>query len=272
MIYDKNGNALNTNNPFQMTVMAFNVGSFYTEWHPTPEEAGDVFFERNERIFESYNLDFAGLSEWYKYIGSNESATLMDDFFPYWCAAYNMYSTNNHALTIGSSAKVLETYLKEYTMQSSPSQKRYYFKTYINFHGRRICCVLTHMDLYPQVRAGQFLELMDILENEDYFVALGDYNFTITSVGDTEYNNSIQVALNKGFHSAQNANSLLMTHYNGKTVASSTQSYALDNIITSPNITINSVVRDETKLTDGLCEQYDIIIDHLPIVAELTVN
>lgn len=293
MIYDVNGNALNsaydkngsiiskvynkhgeeiplTPDPFQMTVMAFNVGSFYTEWHPAPVEAGDVFLERNENIFDNYDLDFAGLSEWYKYIGNNESATLMDEFFHYWHPDYRPYEENDSALTIGASAEITETRLVKYTTQGS--QTRYYLKAYINFHGRKICCVLTHMDLTASARAGQFLELMNAMENEEYFIALGDFNFTITSVGDTEYNNSIQVALNKGFHSAQNANSLLMTHYNGKTVASSSESYALDNIITSSNITINSVARDETKLTDGLCEQYDIIIDHLPIVAELTVT
>ena len=111
-----------------------------------------------------------------------------------------------------------------------------------------------------------------MLENEEYFIAVGDFNFQIQQAGDSEYNLSVQLALDRGFNSAQNATNILKTWYSGQTVDTSANIYALDNIITSSNITISDVLVDTTKLTDGLCTANSIIIDHLPIVATLTVN
>ena len=121
-------------------------------------------------------------------------------------------------------------------------------------------------------RSAQILELLSALENEEYFIALGDFNFSIVEIGDTQYNASIQEILNRGFNSAQNNNGILYTHYNGTTIENSTRILALDNIFTSSNITIKNVRVNTLKLTDGLCEQYNITIDHLPILADIEIH
>lgn len=251
-----------------LTVMSFNVGCFYSEWHTAPTSTGDVFYLRNKGILERHNPDYAGMSEWHNQIGTVQASTLMNEFFESYYPYYDAYSVDGAALTsafTGTAANVTNT---AYTAQDSNT--RYYQKAYINLAGKTICCILTHLALTPATRAAQFLELMGVVANEQYFIITGDFNFEIVSVGDSEYNASVQVALDRGYNSAQNAEHLLMTWYSGETVAASTRIFALDNIITSANIIIDSVFRDETKLTDGLCEEYGIIIDHLPLIATLT--
>ena len=104
-----------------------------------------------------------------------------------------------------------------------------------------------------------------------YFIITGDFNFYIREVGDDEYNNSIQLAIDRGYNSAQNEHSLFMTYYNGNTIEDSTLITAPDNIITSSNIRITNTEVETTKLTDGLCIEYNIHIDHLPLIATIEI-
>lgn len=269
--YDKDGSVIYRKTDTTLTVMSFNVGCFYSEWHPAPSSTGDVFYLRNKGIFEKYNLDYAGLTEYYPQIGTVSASVLMNEFFYYYYADNVPYPSTDACITSGYSVQPNSTpTLVRY--QTQGSETRYYQKAYATIGGVTICFIVTHLDLNSSARTAQFVELMNAVENEDYFIITGDFNFEVVSVGDSEYNKSIQVALDKGYHSAQNADGLLMTWYSASTVAGSTRINALDNIITSQNITITNFRRDETKLTDGICEQYNIIIDHLPVIADLVIN
>lgn len=271
--YDKDGDVIfQSGGPNTITVMTYNVGHFYSEWHDAPTSTGDVFYNRNRAIFDQYHpVDFAGLSEWSNVIGTVQASVLMDEFFASYYPDYTPYPGNpNTALTSAFSVTPSSVSLVSYTAQGS--ETRYYQKSYATFAGKNVCCILTHLDLQSSARNAQFLEVLSAVQNEEYFIITGDFNFQITQAGDSEYNNSVQIALNNNYNSAQNADSLLMTWYSGETVAESANIYALDNIITSSNIDISNVRVDTTKLTDGLCTQYGIIIDHLPLIADLTIN
>lgn len=269
--YDINGSMIFPVVIPEAKVMSFNVGCFYTEYFPAPASTGTVFYNRNRGIFESYpGLLFAGMSEWHNTIGTVSASVLMDEFFESYVPAYSAYQVEGAALTSAYGAAPSGVTLVAYTNQSTNS--RYYQKAYVEYYGKTICCILTHLDLNESVRAAQFAELMNVVANEEYFIITGDFNFEITQVGDSEYNSSIKVALDLGYNSAQNSDSLLMTWYSGITEAANEEIFALDNIITSANIEITDVVRDTTKLTDGLCEQYGIIIDHLPLVSTLRIT
>lgn len=253
-----------------MTVMSFNTGCFYSEWHSAPTSTGTVFYQRNKNIFDRYDLDFAGMPEWSRAIGTVNASVLMDETFTSWYPDYTPYAVDYAALTSGFSVTPSSVTLVTY--QTQGDETRYYQKSYIDYYGKRICCIATHLDLSDSARTAQFLELMNAVQNEDYFIITGDFNFQITQAGDSQYNKSIKVALDRGYHSAQNADSLLMTWYSGQTAQGSSDIYCLDNIITSANIDILNPRVDTTKLTDGLCEEYGIIIDHLPLIATLRIN
>lgn len=269
--YDVDGQIVYQQGSQTLKAMAFNVGCFYTEYYPCPDDKSELFYQRHRNIFNAQQPDFVGMPEWYKYIGTYDSSVLMNEFWNSYIPnyeAYNGSSKPNNAITFASAYQMTNNSIVPYQTQSG--ETRYYQKAYINVNGKNICVVNTHLSLTSNIRAGQFEELLDMLENEEYFICVGDFNFQIQSVGDSEYNISVALALNRGFNSAQNSSGIYKTWYSGQTAQSST-TYALDNIITSANLPISNVAVDTTKLTDGLCESNNIIIDHLPIVADVTL-
>lgn len=268
--YNYNGLQIFPDSDYTITVMSYNVGSFYSEYIPTPEALSNVFYERNNNIFSECNAQIAGLTEYYKKIGYYNSETLLNSFFPFSYIDFIPYPTDEAGFCISLYTSGKSENIVRYTAQGG--QDRYYKKTYINYKNKKICVALTHLDLNFSIRSAQILEFLSALENEEYFIAMGDFNFSIENIGDTQYNASIQEILNRGFNSAQNNSEILYTHYNGTTIENSTRILALDNIFTSSNITINNVRVNTLKLTDGLCEQYDILIDHLPLLADIEIH
>ena len=268
--YDINDNLIFPDVDRPLRVLSFNVGSFYTQYHPAPASTGDVFYYRNKTMFENCNADFAGLTEWQETIGTVPASVLMNEFFRTYYPDYNAYPTAGAAMTSAFSVIPSSVELIRYATQGGST--RYYQKSYVTYQGKRICFICTHLDLTASARAAQLTELLNAVENEEYFIITGDFNFNIEEVGDSEYNASIPLILAKGYNSAQNSNHLFMTWYKGTTPENITSARALDNIITSSNIDILNPRIETTKLTDGLNEVYDISFDHVPLIADLVVN
>ena len=267
--YDVAGNIVYTSAPIQITAMSFNVGCFYTQYFPCPNAKTEAFYQRHRTIFGNQEADLCGMQEWNNAIGTISASVLMNEFFDDTKSSYVYPAVQTAALTMGSKYTISNLQLVQY--QDQDANVRYYQKAYVSIGGKTVCFVNTHLGT-STIRNSQMVELLNMLENEEYFVAFGDFNFRIETVGDSEYNLSVALALARGFHSAQNASGIYLTGYRGETVASSTSTTALDNIITSGNIDISNVHIDTTKFTDGLCEENEIIIDHVPIIATLTIN
>lgn len=266
--YDKAGNTISKT----LKVMSFNVGCFYSQYFPCPDNVTNEFYNRHRTIFNKHKPDLCGMPEWYDSIGSISSDVLMDEFWKTYIANYEAYqgsSKPHNAITFASKYPLSDASITAYTNQAG--ETRYYQKAYLQIGNKKICFANTHLGT-SDIRNSQFVELLNMLENEEYFIAVGDFNFRIETAGDSEYDLSVQLAVNKGFNSAQSIDGIYMTGYHGETVESSTSITALDNIITSGNIKILSVEVDSTKITDGLCQENNIIIDHLPLIATLTID
>lgn len=157
-----------------------------------------------------------------------------------------------------------------YTNQSA-GEARGYQKCYVTVGGKRIAIFNTHLE--PDIantRIAQAMELLALMENENYCIAVGDFNFIATSVSDTEYTGLAQPFITAGYNMANwtQETGLVNTWFSGSTVAGSETKYPTDNIITSSNITINSITYDQRKI-DANTGQW---IDHIPIVVNLTVT
>lgn len=263
--YDEDGNVIYSSEPVTIKVCSFNVGCFYSEYYPCPNAKTETFYQRHRSIFNAIKPDLCGMPEWNSAIGTIQSSVLMDEFWEDYYAGY-VYTVATAGLTFASKYQMSDKTLVEYQASG-----RYYEKAYVTINGKRICFVNTHLAL-GEDRTSQFAELLSMLENEPYFICVGDFNYSILAVGDSEYNASVQLALNKGFNSAQNANGIFKTWYSGQTVAGSSEIKALDNILTSSNLTISNVGVNTIKLTDGLCEANNIIIDHLPLYCDVTIE
>lgn len=263
--YDADGNVIYSSDAVTIRVCSFNVGCFYSEYYPCPTAKTEAFYQRHRNIFNAVNPDLCGMPEWNNAIGTIQSSVLMDEFWDDYYTGY-VYSVATAGLTFASKHQMADKTLVEYQATG-----RYYEKAYVTINGKRICFVNTHLALGNE-RNSQYAELLSMLENEPYFICVGDFNYSILAVGDSEYNASVQLALNKGFNSAQNASGIFKTWYSGKTVALSSDIKALDNIITSGNLQISNVGVNTLKLTDGLCEANNIIIDHLPLYCDVTIE
>lgn len=113
----------------------------------------------------------------------------------------------------------------------------------------------------------QAKEFFDELQKETSFIALGDFNIECHSINDPEYINVIKQYADAGYHlSNWTSNGFIDTWYNASTIAQSNYKCPCDNIITSSDINISSVVYDPIKL-----EVDTYAIDHIAVIGYLTI-
>lgn len=150
-------------------------------------------------------------------------------------------------------------------------EKRTYTKAYFKMNGKKVALLHTHLDyqLESAEKFAQVQELLDAVQNETYFVIVGDLNTDCTDKNSTEYQNVVQPFIDAGYNVANSptGDSLIWTFYNGDTAATSTKIRPPDNIITSANITLGTADTIDTKLLEDL----NMTIDHLPLVATITL-
>lgn len=148
-------------------------------------------------------------------------------------------------------------------------ETRGYQKCYVTLQGQTVAIFNTHMqDSQPTVRAGQAAQLLADMNNEDYCIVFGDFNTVAMSVTDADYINVEKPFIDAGYNMANWASGFTDTWFDGTTVAGSSEKYALDNIITSPNISIEEVFFDQRKIE----AQTGLVIDHIPVAARLLIG
>ena len=261
--YDANGNLVFSNADYDLSVMSFNV-----QWFKNINaDANHIVKDAIAR----FNPDIIGFQEWEESYGMGTIDGLAPD----------VYLENNgydvivgNGTTISNKNAIASKYQLLDASETAFRQgyKFGYNKAYITYYGKQIAVYSTH--LYwttdgTSIRVSECEDLLADAENEDYVIIAGDFNTLATSVSDAEYADAIGLFEDAGYHVANGVvMPLTRTWYDGTTAESSTKSYPTDNIITSGNIGIERVVVDTTKLTAGLNQA----IDHLPIMAYLTIN
>ena len=129
--------------------------------------------------------------------------------------------------------------------------------------------VLVKLNVYKELYSVKW-PVFNLVQNEPYFIITGDFNTVCKSVNDTEYTTIMKQFIDAGYHSANcSAQHGFLDTWTAGSTASGTW-YPCDHIITSANISMNTVIVDTTKI--DVAEQTGQAIDHLPIVAYLTVN
>lgn len=248
--YDINGDELLTNT---VCVMTFNI----QRWSGI-----NAYTSIMNSIFNAYQpILYCGIQETgsngvLEYIGTQFQTGIAMSGIPNRPAFLFNTSYSNHTQGI---------------YENQGAETRGWQKCSIVVNGKTISLYNTHLQNdAPSVRIPQALELLDMLKNEEYFICTGDFNFGGKSFSDQQYITMVQPFIDEGFNMANwtSETGLVNTWFNGATVESSTQKYATDNIITSPNISIDEIIYDQRKIT----AQTGLEIDHIPIVAYLTVN
>lgn len=253
--YDKNGNPLLTP-PVQpkLVVMSYNV-----QWF-TAINSNQAM---QEEIINTYNPHIIGLQEIHNPIGTVGSAVL---------SGYDYFEYGIQTNLSGIASKILLDNATAGVFEHQANEIKGYQKAYLTFDGKQICWVNAHLDvsLYESTKVAQAAEVFSLVQNEPYFIITGDFNTVCKSVNDTEYTTIMKQFVDAGYNCANctTQHGFLNTWTSGSTAGGTW--YPCDHIITSANISIVRVIVDERKI--AIAAETGQSIDHLPIIAELTIN
>lgn len=268
--YDIHGNIIadsgiipHTKNTF--VIMSYNVGSWYGYGNNVPSNLANSYYAMQKTIFDKYNPDFVGIQEYYSAIGSYRAQDLVMWTDPYF------YGVDKISGTAAGRAFASKYPLRDCTdnlfLNQDGGEPRYYLKGYITFNSKSICVISAHTSysgIYPYTQCN---ELLDVIENEEYFIVVGDMNLQVNELDNANYNKLNAVWEQAGYNSASG-------HQFGiqKTFWRSSDGWSgLDQIFTSPNITLKEVIVDDTK-TNSHASLVGTNIDHCPLVAIAEIN
>ena len=253
--YDVDGNEL-LESP-ALVVMSYNV-----QWFSGLNSNQTM----QEGILSTYKPDIIGMQEVTRSDSFPSMATtLLSRDYP---SMYLGGQTNKSAI---ASKKTLSN-VSSSDFASQASETRGYQKAYFAVDGKTVCWINTHLETSDSesAKVAQAEEIFSLVQNEPYFIITGDFNTVCKSVNDTEYTTIMKQFIDAGYHSANCSaqHGFLDTWTSGSTAGGTW--YPCDHIITSANISIDNVIADTTKI--DVAAQTGQSIDHLPIIAYLTIN
>ena len=268
--------------PYRLRVMTYNVGGWYMgeDEQNVPAEKVDEYRTLQRTILSNQQPDVVGIQEYWYYFDQDNTITAEDIIGKYFVdiCTFDVHS-KHYGKAIASKVFPLEDY-KHYRFNvyiDHPTYGNTYYygfeRAYVNVNGKRICIINTWLDSndrYWDNRKEEVAQLLDYIATEPYFVLMGDFNVDCPNgVDEDHYIDFIKPFVDAGYNVCNNAirNGAFIhipTYYrrNGT-------SEALDQIITSSNITVENVFIDRTKLDDQITEDK---IDHVPFIADLVIN
>lgn len=250
---------------FQLTVMTFNEQG----WSGINNQLA-----MQRQIFSTYSADIIGFQEFCSngVIPTIARNALTD--YP------NIQLTNHKNYNaMASKATLTDWTIADYQTQDQYDidtwgETRTYMRGYLTMHGKRIAVFNTHLCVHNQApRYAQAAELFALAQQEEYCIITGDFNSTEAPLGvaSSDYINEFKPFVDAGYHLANNSPEAGFTNTHSSATyvpALADLTSALDSIIVSGNITIDSVVFDPTKLSYQNNQKFD----HIPVIATLTVN
>lgn len=154
-----------------------------------------------------------------------------------------------------------------YTTQGS--ETRGYQKFSIPIDGKTVTILNTHIEVLqqPNPHYAQLTEFLDILEGEETFIALGDFNLELHDKSSREYTDFVKPLIDAGYNLSNwsDDTGFVDTWFNKSSIAESDYKCPCDNIITSSDIEILEIVYDTSKIP----EESTYPIDHIPVISTL---
>lgn len=289
------------NKPSVITVLSYNIGHFaygggetvdnrFVYKYGIPTEVYSDRLKNYKKFFSSIHADLLFLTEYSRCLdrvplgqgdntGSiNTKQVLFDSLYPYSIlvnattggflnrAFYSNYQClEGKAVAVGDNTQV------------AASHNNVIFGRII-IDGKNIAIVLAHLGVDPNgeaKRAVQIDSILELLQGEKYAIIAGDFNTTTTSEYEKFVNAGYSIANCSSYYGnnftanriiayQSNQNETAGIAWNEET-AQQGESYCLDNVITTPNIKIQSF--------EVLYDWYQkLTSDHCPVVAKLLIN
>lgn len=251
----------------ELTVMSFNVQN----WTGLNSDEALI-----SSILKKYNPDIAGFQE-YDTSSSLSGVPIKEYLKNIWeFVEVGVPSSRTYSKAIVSHREISPVESVVYTNLNPNAERRSYNKSYIEVNGKKIAVFNTHLDVSSSVNSEgvqykvlQAQELCEIVSKEEYFILIGDFNTTCLGIYEDDYINQLKPFIDKGFNLANCCAEFGfdITWYG--TASKDGEKYPTDNIITSANITINNAFADYQKADSNTDGQ---VLDHMPLIAYLTVN
>lgn len=267
-VYNENGSSLNQaydiqGNPLIQRESNFVVMSYNVQWF----EGINANQTMQEAIFSEYDADVIGFQE-FNYEGSSGipaiASTLLSNDYPY--IDVGNYGNKN---AIASKYAMSNFATVPHTTQTMDGQS--YSTAHITVDNKDILLVVSHLttSTYESTKVEQAHEIYEAVQNIDRFIVMADFNTVCKSINEPEYTSIMKQFVDAGYNVA---NCSAQFGFKDTWTSGSTESgtwYPCDHIITSANISMNSVVVDTSKI--AIAETTGQSIDHLPIIAYLTI-
>ena len=239
---------------YDIKATSFNVGNWWWgvgQGIPEDQPGG---MDAWAYAYEHMNADIYGLQEMYPVMYTFQNTTVLPE--DYWSSKFYYKSTagdirwRNLKMYNGFlSRHELNNYSYGYVGDAHPTFNRLYTKAYITIGEVKVAVFSFHTspsEDSAKARVDQINEIAEILSKEDYFIAMGDFNTPVSA----DYDAFRKAGYNIANHGQFGA---ISTYYYSEN--------PIDNIVTSSNIKINKVYR----------EQFLGASDHWPLSAELTI-
>lgn len=278
--YDADGTVIFTAQPINLKIMTYNVGGWYTGVGTSvPSAYDEQYYELQSGMIEENDPDILCINEYRDQFttGGRTALSVLSPYFQYIETADGTTDYYGHAIC---SKYPILSYTENYYSNDS---RRYYGHAVINVNGRILNVVVTHLVTSSNVakRPAQSAELLSYVEELDNAIVCGDFNIHCRSkdyyyeqTGRYEWVESYKMWDDAGYNFANNNDDFgfIGTMYNSNPSSESTAGWwSLDEILVSPNITINDAYVDETKKTDPVTDDPNWLIDHIPLIAEITI-
>ena len=244
-------------------IMTYNVGSWYDGTGVVcPVASADTYLTLDETLLDTYLPDYLFTQEYRETFGNT---TIKD-------ALLNNYFKNNEDTQSGTTygGKSINTNYRLFDTSTiiftnNDGTDRNVFKGYTYINGKKVCIMSTHLSTVEATRNLEVQELLELVEEEEYFILCGDFNADCSSTTDQAYIDVFKPFADLGYNLANCSSfGFLPTYYS----LVSERYLVLDNVITSSNITIKSVVVDEIKDNDASITR----LDHMPLIAYVEIN
>ena len=243
-------------------VMSYNVGQWYTGTGVlVPDDKASAYYALQTGMISRIKSDILFAQEYTRILSGGVTAiSALCKQYPYMCGVDKSGSSTQ----IYYGRAVFSKYpLSNYTTHIyANSAFRYIDTVTAHIDGEDIHLINTHLGLQLTEREAQIAELIDYIKSLDgHFILCGDLNMTSNATWEEAYSSIVAPMLAEGWHLASGETKAVTTYY-----GDGSNLLALDNIIS--DLPISDVYTDTTKLTDDISDK----IDHVPLVATVTIG
>ena len=266
--YDSDGTVIYQKEPTTLKVMTYNVGQWYIGSHDNvPADKDAEYYALQNGIIQSVDADILFLEEYTAQFSKagRTALSMLQSSYPYYHE-----ETNGTTTTVAQRAIFSKYPISNYVAQafSGIGAGYYYDRCMVNVDGYDILLVVTHLHWDDSSeRASEAQTIINTVQNYERFIIGGDFNLEdFSSTSGEDYQNVVKPFVDKGYHIANGGSFGFIPTYSDTSDGSVWGN--LDEIVTSANITIDSVTTDRTKVTDSIVEK----IDHIPLIAVLSID